>query len=197
MERIYTKSGTSSYMDGMGLKSESTPIGRWCERNYARLRESLSLQGLFDEDAYQDAYMEAFKEKGFDVEPADFEQEVRTAYRKFWKQHLNEGFVFVRPDELLFTLLPDEEPEQDDEARKKPYFSQMVKEIKAYVKHNYTPTLFLVWEKGRLNGLSYVDISAFTGMATTKVKGSIANIDADIREHFMVSYKRRLRRTVL
>ena len=184
-------------MDGMGLESESTPIGRWCERNYARLRESLSLQGLFDEDAYQDAYLEVLEGKGYDAEPAGFEQEVRAAYRKFRKRHLNEGFVFVRPDELLFALLPDEKPVQDDEARKKPYFSQMVKEIKTYVKHNYAPALFLMWETRRINGLSYVDISAFTGMATTKVKGSIANIDADIREHFMVSYKRRLRRAVL
>lgn len=25
----------------------------WCEKNYYKLRERLSLQGLFDEDAYQ------------------------------------------------------------------------------------------------------------------------------------------------
>lgn len=169
----------------------------WCAKNYYKLRERLSLQGLFDEDAYQDAYLSILSRVRKGEQILCYDKHITNAYQAYRKKHISEGFVYVRPDELLFTLLPDNAPLPMEKSEGKPYYVQMVKEIKSYVKHNYSPTLVLAWETRRINLMSYVDISAFTGIAEKKVKHSIISIDADIREHFANSYKRRQRRLVL
>ena len=82
----------------------------WCEKNYYKLRERLSLQGLFDEDAYQDAYLSILSRVRKGEQILCYDKHITNAYQAYRKKHLNEGFVYVRPDELLFTLLPDKCP---------------------------------------------------------------------------------------
>lgn len=169
----------------------------WCAKNYYKIRECLSLQGRFDEDAFHDAFLSTIRAIRKSGNALDIEGQIKENYQANNKSNVSENFARIRPDELFFTLLPDNQPLPFEEIKIKPYMSGLVKAIKSYVKHNYKPTIALIWLLKYENTLSYTDISDIVGVKTAKVKDYIFSINADIRNHFYKAYDRRQRRTAI
>ena len=105
----------------------------WCAKNYYKLRERLSLQGLFDEDAYQDAYLSILSRVRKGEQILCYDKHITNAYQAYRKKHNSEGIVYVRPDELLFTLMQDNAQLPFESIKEQPSFSWMIYDIEQFV----------------------------------------------------------------
>lgn len=164
----------------------------WCAKNYYKIRERLSLQGLFDEDAYQDAYLSIINRVRKGEQILCYYEQIINAYRRYCKKHSTEGFIYIRPDELFFAILSDDEITPIETKAERPSTRQLMREIRLFVKHNYTKCQITEWELRSLSLLSYTDIAAFTNRPYNKVRDNVCRINKNIKQKYEKSYYRRM-----
>lgn len=164
----------------------------WCAKNYYKLRERLSLQGLFDEDAYQDAYLSILSRVRKGEQILCYDKHITNAYQAYRKKHISEGFVYVRPDELLFTLLPDNAPLPFEPVKEKPNFAWLIYDIKQFVRRNNPTMDVIVWEAKNIHRQSITDISGFTGLKYREIREINNNINTRICNRFANAYKKKM-----
>lgn len=164
----------------------------WCAKNYYKLRERLSMQGLFDMDAYQDAYLSIISRIRKGEQILCYDKQIINAYQAHRKRHINEGFVYVRPDELLFTLLPDNGPLPFEEVKQKPSFAWLIYDIKQFVRRNNSEMDVIVWEAKNIHRQSITDISGFTGLKYKKIREINNSINTRICIRFTSAYKKKI-----
>lgn len=166
---------------------------KWCEKNYHKLRERLVLQGWFDEDAYQDAFLAISEDVKRGMAILCPEKQITRLYRLYRKNNLNKGFAFIRPDDFVFfSLLPDDSPLPLEEVKAKPDFAWMVYSIKQFVRRNNPRMSAIVWEARNLQHQSITDISAFTELKYGEIRRINSSINQDVYNQFIDIYKRKL-----
>lgn len=156
----------------------------WITQEYKRLRERLSVTGAFDEDAFHDAYISVRAALSDDSITDNFSTAFCQAYKKISKRHVSEAFAVYTPENLFFNQLSDRAPEPLTEHDIQQDRDKLVNNIRQHVKSNFSPMYVLIWESRTLRDMSYIDISAISGMGYRRVKSSIENINSDVRQCF-------------
>lgn len=144
---------------------EKMAFDDWFVMNYARLKESVSLISIFDEDAFHEAYLTIVTSKSLSDIVKDYRKMFLSAYRQISRRSLNECYTISHPDELFFTLLPDtvedEEPEKD--------YTKLAHTINSYILHRFSPAQSQVWQM-RLQGYSIRDTADCLNLNERQVK---------------------------
>lgn len=137
----------------------------WFVMNYARLKESIGLKSVFDEDAFHEAYITIVTSKSLSAASSDYRKMFLTTYRQISRRSLNEAYTVCHPDELFFTLLPDtveeEEPEKD--------LSRLAKSICSFIRNTFSMVQLTVWEM-RMQGYSIRDTADSLNLKKRQVK---------------------------
>lgn len=154
----------------------------WFAEHYSRLKESLSLSGAFDEDAFHDAYISIRKK--FKGQTDDLRQMFVKEYNRISRKHISEDYVLLNPDELFFTLLPDRDTQTETEPQEQSDKGRLVYSIKQYIRKTYPPVLITVWECRFIKGLSLSDCKELSGLSYQKVKSGINSINLGVRQRF-------------
>lgn len=154
----------------------------WFSDNYIRLKESLSLSGAFNEDAFHDAYISARKQ--FKGQTDDLRQMFVKEYTRISRKHISDDYALLNPDELFFALLPDRDTQTETEPQGQPDKGRLVYSIKQYIRLTYPPVLVTVWECRVIQGLSLADCKELSGLPYQKVKSGINSINLGVRQRF-------------
>jgi len=154
----------------------------WFAKNYNRLKESLSLSGAFDEDAFHDAYISIHNQ--FKGQTDDPRQMFVKEYNRISRKHISEDYILLNPDELFFSLLPDRDTQTDTEPQEQPDKGRLVYSIKQYIRMTYPPVLVTIWECRCVQGMSLNDCKDLSGLSYQKVKSGINSINLGVRQHF-------------
>lgn len=164
----------------------------WITTEYNRLRERLSITVLFDEDAFHDAYIIVRTALTEDNATDNYSTAFCQAYKKICKQHVNEDFAVCNPEDLFFNQLLSRATYQTKEPEIQEDRPELIREIREYVRHNYSPMSVMIWESRNLRSMSYSDINAMSGIGTNKVKQIIKTINGQVRQKFSHAINYRL-----
>lgn len=157
----------------------------WISERYDRLKESLSLTGAFDEDAFHDAYLSVrcSLPPELTIEP-DYGVLFAQAYKRISRRHVSESFVKYNPDESFFNILPDSAPEPMEEPVIRVDRHNLVRRIRNYAKQRYPRMFVLVWESRNMRDMTYDELQAMSGFSNKMVKHAIDCINTDVLQSY-------------
>lgn len=161
------------------LDKEISAFDKWFIENYSRLKESISLKSLLDEDAFHEAYLAVITNSKLSENMIDFRKVFLTTYRTISRRSLNESYTVCHPNELFFTLLPDTDVE--DEPKKD--LSRLVATIRGFIKNTFTPLQKDIWQM-RLQGYSIKDTADSFGISNGQVMTEINIVRSRTCEQF-------------
>lgn len=72
----------------------------WFVMNYARLKESIGLMSVFDDDAFHEAYLTIVTSKSLPATASGYRKIFLTTYRQISRHNLNESYTISHPDDL-------------------------------------------------------------------------------------------------
>lgn len=158
---------------------EKMAFDDWFVMNYARLKESIGLMSVFDDDAFHEAYLTIVTSKSLSPASSDFRKLFLSTYRQISRHNLNESYTVCHPDELFFTLLPDtveeEEPEKDH--------ASLAKTICSFIRNTFSMVQLSVWEM-RMQGYSIRDTADCLNLKECQVKEYESIVSCQTRKQF-------------
>ena len=137
---------------------------------------------LLDEDAFQDAYLSIAVSCRRQAAGQVFEKAFLTAYQKFSRMNLCESYTVCHPDELFFTMLPEQETEHADQ-RIEQDRNGLARAVRAHIRAGYSPNDVAAWEM-RMGGATVRDIADALGLRRTAVDSLMRRITESTRKHF-------------
>lgn len=169
-------------MTRTGMERTSLTFSGWLIDNAARLKERLSLQGILDEDAFQDAYI-AIVTSVEQESTSDYEKTFLKAYRQLYKRNMGESFTTSHPDELFFNMLSSDEAEPMEETEDAADTAPLANRLISHIRKSFPPKDVMAFEM-KMKGLSLRDISDALGIGTTAARNAIERITEMTRERF-------------
>ncbi len=166
-------------MPKRNISKEKSAFDKWFIENYSRLKESVSLMSLFDEDAFHEAYLVVISSKELKSGLSDYRKVFLTTYKTISRRSINECYTICHPDELFFTLLPDTEvkeaPQRD--------FSGLARTIRSFIHNTFSATQEAIWQM-RLQGYSLQDTADSFGMSRQQVVDNVNTIASRTSKQF-------------
>lgn len=166
-------------MPKRNISKEKSAFDKWFIENYSRLKESVSLMSLFDEDAFHEAYLVVISSKELKSGISDYRKVFLTTYKAISRRSINECYTICHPDELFFTLLPDSEVE---EAPQRDFYG-LARTISSFIHNTFTATQEAIW-KMRLQGYSLQDTADSFGMSRQQVVDNVNTIASRTSRQF-------------
>lgn len=163
----------------------SQSFDEWIAKEYNRLRERLSMLGVFDEDAFHDAYISVKTEA---CKPhraiGDFTDIFKREYKRISKRNVSEAFVSFNPDERFFTMLADNSQEEVRQAGRERKRDKLANDIRRHVRDTYKPQFVLLFDTHIIRGASLTDTMAITGMSYRRCKDTLLTMTSEIRNQY-------------
>ena len=154
-------------------------INKWIEQNHDKVRQRLIDSITFNEDAFQDSYLE-ISTQPLQVFDGNVEKLFLATYRKKLRQEYRRGFRTVHPQQAFFDLLVDVEVGSEHT----PCLAQVQRYVHRYIKDNERRTIFDLWVLQR-RSRSY--ISEYMGIAQSTVSIRKEEIKKIITEHYRIA----------
>lgn len=154
-------------------------INKWIEQNHDKVRQRLIDSITFNEDAFQDAYLEISTQALQDFD-GNIEQLFLATYRKKLRQEYIRGSRMVHPQQTFFDLLVEVEAGSEHT----PCLAQVQRYIHRYIRDNERRTIFDLWVLQR-RSRSY--ISEYMGIAQSTVSIRKKEIRKIITEHYRIA----------
>ncbi len=82
-------------------------FNEWVSEHYEELKQKIMLSCYWNEDVFQDTYIECFILSN-DLTRHNSEQEFIETYNRLEREHFSNEYKYVQPDEVLFDLLRQE-----------------------------------------------------------------------------------------
>lgn len=166
-------------MPKRNISKEKSAFDKWFIENYSRLKESVSLMRLFDEDAFHEAYLVVISSKELKSGLSDYRKVFLTTYKTISRRSINECYTICHPDELFFTLLPDTEVEEAPQRD----FSGLARTIRSFIHNTFSATQEAIWQM-RLQGYSLQDTADSFGMSRQQVVDNVNTIASRTSKQF-------------
>lgn len=151
-------------------------INKWIEENHDKVRQRLIDSITFNEDAFQDAYLEISTQPLQDFD-GNIEQLFFATYRKKLRQEYRRGYRMVHAQQTFFDLLVEVEAGSEHT----PCLAQVQRYVHRYIKDNERRTIFDLWVLQR-RSRSY--IAEYMGIAQSTVSIRKEEIKKIITEHY-------------
>lgn len=158
---------------------EKMAFDDWFVMNYSRLKESIGLMSVFDDDAFHEAYLTIVTSKSLPATASGYHKIFLTTYRQISRHNLNESYTISHPDDRFFTLLSDtveeEEPKRDR--------AGLVRSICTFIRSTFSTAQLSVWEM-RMQGYSIRDTADCLNLKERQVKEYESIVSCQTRKQF-------------
>lgn len=152
---------------------EKLALNEWFIQNYSKLKETVRLISVLDEDMFHDAYLTIVTKKSSEIKLGDLSSLFVRTYKSIIKRRVSENYTLCRPDEVFFELLSepvDDEPQETDHV-------SLAKVIAKYISSTFSIEQKAVWQM-RLQGFSVVNTADALGLR----KSEVTEMEKTVRE---------------
>lgn len=157
----------------------------WIVSQHNKLKEKISSLFFFDEDAFQETYLnmrEALTVKDIEL---DFEPVFIMLYRRMLTRELSKEFRYIHPDPLFFVLLRSNE-EEPTENEQKPSENIQAKQVDDFVKYNFKPRDYLIFHLRFFQSMTWKGLTDYTGHSPATISRRLNGIKNAVKQHFTI-----------
>lgn len=155
----------------------------WIAKKHNKLREKIAASFIFNEDAFQETYLnmrEALTIKDIEVE---FEPVFIRLYKRMLAHEMNNEFRYFHPDPLFFVLLSSDD-EQPSETKENPAEDIQAKQVDDFVKNNFKRIDYLIFHLKFFQNMTWQGLVDYTGQSSATIAKRLTNIKLSVIQHF-------------